>query len=1053
MNFIKYFSVALLIFCLGYSNAFSQTPCGTIMGDEQMDWLRDFQNNKRTTYNRMADGEVWLPVQFHILGTDEGTGYYEEYNLVQLVCETNQQFEATGLNFRIFINNMEFLYHNNTFLWEHSGSPSNQHATLYNQYRIADVINVFILSETFTSCGYWWPGGGDIISLNVNCIGPNSATFPHELGHYFSLPHTFDGWPQDASETYFTNPIPEFEWENVARTGPNQNCYSRGDLFCDTAPDYANYPWSACPFPDGPFQDKFGVSFNPDSSFFMNYGRASCKDRFSEEQMAAMDASLYLEREYLLDFDSDIDLSEIGIVEAIFPVDDQENLASESLLLQWDAGAASRFYLTVIKSGGISIVDTLIYTNSFLLEDLEMNKNYIWRVKPFSDLDMCQGQSLNSFRTGEIELLNLEVIEISPPTCFGYADASINVQAIGGQGPYEYLWNDGSTGSNLTNTEGGLKTVTITDALGLTNTLDINLISPEGVSLLVKQEGDSLVAYTSGGSGNFEYSWSNGSSASTISDIESGESIELEITDENGCSTSAAFNVLDIEVEFNQLLCPDDLSASIILGEITGGSGDYSILWNNGFTGTEALNVPPGTYSVKITDNGADNFEYVIEFNVSPPAAMDANVAVENGIATIEVIGGQEPYDVSWSSGENGETASALDLGINTVYITDANDCEISKEFEVFELPVIIQTTDVKCKGDADGTAEIITPSWGSGSFSYEWSDGGNGQIRNDLEADDYTVLITDEESGFSQEVELEIDEPNQPIQTVFEQNGTEVSIQVTGGNNPYDYTWPDGSEEAQTSDLNAGPNTLQIVDENNCNVEIQFNYLTLAATVSNVDCKDADSGQISIDEIDGGAGDIDVSWSTGSSQMTVDGLSPGSYSVSINDEEGFGTSFDFAVEEAETELTVEIITEGNDLTTQVNGGWGAYTYVWSNGSQEANLSNLADGIYTLTVVDAQGCSIERTAEVSTTGINGLNNSLVKFYPNPISRNQFLNFETSELTKDTILKIYDRQGRLIKTQQLNNLASDKIKVDFAAGLYFVKFISSENEFSKKLIVY
>ena len=61
----------------------------------------------------------------------------------------------------------------------------------------------------------------------------------------------------------------------------------------------------------------------------------------------------------------------------------------------------------------------------------------------------------------------LEVFSlINDVSCYQASDGSISVQAEGGNGSYQYLWNTGQTGDDLVGLMGGIYTVTVTDALG-----------------------------------------------------------------------------------------------------------------------------------------------------------------------------------------------------------------------------------------------------------------------------------------------------------------------------------------------------------------------------------------------------------------------------------------------------------------------------------------------------------------------------------------------------------------------------------------------------------
>lgn len=55
---------------------------------------------------------------------------------------------------------------------------------------IKNVINCYIVTDPAGNCGYF-AYEGDAVALSKTCLGKSSHTWAHELGHYFSLPHTF----------------------------------------------------------------------------------------------------------------------------------------------------------------------------------------------------------------------------------------------------------------------------------------------------------------------------------------------------------------------------------------------------------------------------------------------------------------------------------------------------------------------------------------------------------------------------------------------------------------------------------------------------------------------------------------------------------------------------------------------------------------------------------------------------------------------------------------------------------------------------------------------
>lgn len=177
----------------------------------------------------------------------------------------------------------EFRYHDN---WQHDvlEDPDTEHPQVLTKYHADRRINMYFIT-TFTSqfnhCGFATLNGIGMpnnsgIFIRKDCI--NARVFAHEMGHFFSLLHTFEG-----SGTELVN---------------GDNCTTAGDGLCDTPADpyedgepLSNYVDNECLFINGK-QDANGEYYNPDLGNIMSYYECnSCG--FTWEQLNKM-AQAYL---------------------------------------------------------------------------------------------------------------------------------------------------------------------------------------------------------------------------------------------------------------------------------------------------------------------------------------------------------------------------------------------------------------------------------------------------------------------------------------------------------------------------------------------------------------------------------------------------------------------------------------------------------------------------------------------------------------------------------------------------------------------------------------
>ena len=125
----------------------------------------------------------------------------------------------------------------------------------------------------------------DFILLDYNTFSNNTQrkSFPHELGHYFSLPHTHRG--NERVNRNITCPV---GWSCWLHPG-DLACTRMGDGFCDTPADpRMSGKVSSCVY-TGTDTDQNDDLYVPDVRNVMAYGNKSCRNWFSAEQRIAMD--------------------------------------------------------------------------------------------------------------------------------------------------------------------------------------------------------------------------------------------------------------------------------------------------------------------------------------------------------------------------------------------------------------------------------------------------------------------------------------------------------------------------------------------------------------------------------------------------------------------------------------------------------------------------------------------------------------------------------------------------------------------------------------------
>ena len=346
------------------------------------------------------------------------------------------------------------------------------------------------------------------------------------------------------------------------------------------------------------------------------------------------------------------------------------------------------------------------------------------------------------------------------------------------------------------------------------------------------------------------------------------------------------------------------------------------------------------------------------------------NATTLSGMLTIPEDAPTGDFDGSVWSGPNGCEGEEWTCE-ECFTITAAVECALQHD---------AQATDVTCTGADDGTASANVTG-ANGSLTYLWSSGASTSEITGLPPGTYTFMATDEE-GCDIMGEVVVDEPP-PLQVsiddVFDVScfeGTDGSIDITanGGTGMLSYLWDNGVGSTEDPEnLSAGTYTLSVQDANNCLEEVTVNVAEPDEIMVNTfsmgeSMVDANDGTASV-EVTGGTLPYMYLWSSGdTSDMIVD-QSPGSYSVTVTDDNGCMAVADVAIDSIDCALTVsESVTDpacAGDSTgairLEVSGGAEPISYDWEGGSFSGELNNLVSGTYAVTVSDAEGCETSRS--------------------------------------------------------------------------------------------
>lgn len=528
------------------------------------------------------------------------------------------------------------------------------------------------------------------------------------------------------------------------------------------------------------------------------------------------------------------------------------------------------------------------------------------------------------------------------------------------------------------------------------NDLSITLRAPNGTEVLLKAEGDGYI----GSNPNNSCDMGEPVSSDRVDDW-NADNITPGVGYQYVWNNDPVYGTMTHEVD-NQLL-PEHTYISTYGNELTDyyyPSGSYEPEGNlSDFIGTE-LN---GTWTIIVTDFYILDNGYIFEWSLSvsspqsdsiititeptPPVITSTytnpNCGSNNGVIDI-TVNNFTPTGYLWNTGETTQDLNNVSAGTYTVDITGDDGCVYDYSFNLSDNGTIDLTAITEaetCVGANNGEIDL-TVNGGTPDFNYSWDNGAITEDITNLAPGDYTVSVLDA-SGCTG-IETFTINPAVPIliegtitnEDCGDKEGA-IDITVTGGVEPYNFLWSNGLTTQNIDELQQGDYTVTVTDANNCTSDKTF---TIINYVGNCipDCDIEITNFVLTDETCGSAnGSIDitvftsfspytVSWSNGATTDDLSGLSANTYTVSIIDAEGCQTTQDYTINNETSGLEILSIsatdeTCGNgtgaiDLT--VNGGALPYSYNWSNGATSEDLDNLSAGDYSVTITDANGCSV-----------------------------------------------------------------------------------------------
>jgi len=672
-----------------------------------------------------------------------------------------------------------------------------------------------------------------------------------------------------------------------------------------------------------------------------------------------------------------------------------------------------------------------------------------------------------SVEVGDSRDLTVE-IQKQDVLCKGASTGFIQLDVTGGSGSYTYTWNTGQTTDQLVDLNAGVYEVLVSDAGGCSTTASIVIAEPaEALTVALADYEDLLCfgdqsgiisALPQGGIGPYTYLWSNGERTSRITGLGAG-TYSVAVTDANGClvqqSVTIAQPAAPITIATSgklNLSCLGEADGNISIN-VTGGTGPYEYLWSTGDRGTSISELSAGDYTIRVKDANDCVVERI--FTVSEPDLLSLEDAVvnesqcyddRNGSIELNIKGGTGPYTYQWNTGAVTKNLIGISSGTYDVLVTDANGCQVQGTYTLAEpelYRISPEISPISCVGANDASISLNIEG-GIEPIAIRWSTGASTETLTNLSPGVYNVLVTDK-NGCTIQNSFNIFDPLPLTLDAYIEDATRcndpqsgrVNVIVSGGQEPYQYRWTNGSTESSLIDVLPGTYVVEVTDRFGCTVQGTYTVLQPEplqvgfSTEPYIDCENRVAGTIVKANVKGGVGNYRYRWSRGGgtrSEFLV--TDPGRISIEVSDDRGcfrtraididipeLGTA-DFEYNAESIDLTGELAS--NDPVSFFDLSVGeVIDWKWDFGdgfdSDEIDPIHTYDapGTYevVLTVTDRTGC---QTVKSTTLEITEGYRIMVPtaFTPNNDGNNDFFRPRMLGLTKVRLI-IYNTWGEVI----------------------------------------
>ncbi len=420
MRFFNFLLPVLFVLGTGIQTFAQHAWCGVSIADQELLKEQMFKNRKEVGEIAHTRGAItYVKVQPQVVRETDGTGGASISTVLESICVMNDFYNQIDVHF--YLHEQGIKYINSTQAYT---NPS-ANAGFLRQRKVPNAMNIYYVADipggqVGTTQAFYNIPFDYVVCDNQYALIPNVLS--HEVGHFFTLPHPFNGWDAEVWDaSVHGNPV----GDNSPGGVPNEkmdgsNCQTAGDGICDTPPDYlfAFHPSQiGCTEWNGGAMDPDSVLIDPMETNLMSYFEPCNTYELTEGQKTEVLRDLNSSRRSGMS--SGIPAFTAPVTETIpliTPAADVTVDGYENVNFVWNSVPNAEWYLLQVDRSlfdfNSDFMEIALVKDTVAVIALTGRRSWKYRVKAYNAAYPCSEFSeVITFRTGENPTTSIPTID------------------------------------------------------------------------------------------------------------------------------------------------------------------------------------------------------------------------------------------------------------------------------------------------------------------------------------------------------------------------------------------------------------------------------------------------------------------------------------------------------------------------------------------------------------------------------------------------------------------------------------------------------------------